>query len=80
MWDGGRGTAGARRFEATACGAAVLSDAFEGLDAFSRPGDEILLAQTPEAVMGALDLSDAALRRIAEAGRARTLADHTADR
>ncbi|TNC05059.1 glycosyltransferase [Methylobacterium terricola] len=69
-----------RLFEATACGAAVLSDAFDGLDAFYRPGDEILLAETPEAVLTALDRSDAELRRIAEAGRARTLADHTADR
>ncbi|TGD95034.1 CgeB family protein [Methylobacterium nonmethylotrophicum] len=66
-----------RLFEATACGAAVLSDAFDGLDAFYRPGEEILLAETPEAVLAALDRSDAELRRIAEAGRARTLSDHT---
>ncbi|KMO39590.1 glycosyltransferase [Methylobacterium tarhaniae] len=66
-----------RLFEATACGAAVISDAFDGLDAFYRPGEEILLAETPDAVLAALDRSDADLRRIAEAGRARTLADHT---
>ncbi|AWN48307.1 glycosyltransferase [Methylobacterium terrae] len=69
-----------RLFEASACGAAVLSDAFDGLDAFYRPGEEILIAETSEAVLAALDRSDAALRRIAEAGRARTLRDHTSDR
>lgn len=67
-----------RLFEATACGAAVLSDAFDGLDAFYRPGEEILLAETPDAVLAALDRSDAELRRIAQAGRARTLDHHTA--
>lgn len=66
-----------RLFEATACGAAVLSDAFDGLDAFYRPGEEILIAETPEAVLAALDRSDADLRRIAQAGRARTLDHHT---
>ncbi|OAS27290.1 CgeB family protein [Methylobacterium platani] len=66
-----------RLFEATACGAALLSDAFDGLDAFYRPGEDILLAETPDAVLAALDRGDAALRRIAEAGRARTLAAHT---
>ena len=66
-----------RLFEATACGAAVLSDAFDGLDAFYRPGEEILIAETSEAVLAALDRSDADLRRIAEAGRARTLDHHT---
>lgn len=69
-----------RLFEATACGAAVLSDTFDGLDAFYRPGEEILIAETPDDVLAALDRSDAELRRIAEAGRARTLADHTSDR
>ena len=66
-----------RLFEATACGAAVLSDTFDGLDAFYRPGEEILLAETPDAVLAALDRSDAELRRIAQAGRARTLDHHT---
>jgi spore maturation protein CgeB len=68
-----------RLFEATACGAAVLSDAFDGLEAFYRPGEEILLAETPEAVLAALDRDDADLRRIAEAGRARTLGHHTSE-
>jgi spore maturation protein CgeB len=69
-----------RLFEASACGAAMLSDAFDGLDAFYRPGEEILIAEAPDAVLAALDRSDAELRRIAEAGRARTLRDHTSDR
>ncbi|WP_207478353.1 CgeB family protein [Arenibaculum pallidiluteum] len=69
-----------RLFEAAACGCAVLSDAWDGLDAFFRPGAEILVARRTEDALAALDLSDAEVARIAEAARARVLADHTADR
>ena len=69
-----------RLFEAAACGAPILTDAWEGLDAFFEPGREILLARTTADAVAALDLTDAELRRIAEASRARTLAEHTSDR
>ncbi|MGH1570648.1 CgeB family protein [Methylobacterium sp. P31] len=69
-----------RLFEATACGTAVISDAWEGLDAFFRPGEEILIARNGADVLASLDRSEAEIRRIAEAGRARTLADHTSER
>ena len=69
-----------RLFEASACGTAVISDAWAGLDAFFRPGEEILIARDRGDVLAALDRSEAEIRRIAEAGRARTLADHTAER
>ncbi len=68
-----------RLFEAAACGAAVVSDLWDGLDAFFDIGREILPARDTEDVLAALDLPDAALRRIGEAARARVLSEHTAD-
>lgn len=68
-----------RLFEAAACGAPILSDAWEGLDAFFTPGREILVARTAEEAEAAIGLSDAALRRIAAAARERVLAEHTSD-
>lgn len=69
-----------RLLEATACGAPVLSDAWEGLDAFFEPGREILVARDTAEAEAAIGLSDAELGRIAAAARERTLAEHTADR
>ncbi|HYG63398.1 MAG TPA: glycosyltransferase [Thermoanaerobaculia bacterium] len=69
-----------RLFEAAACGTAVLSDTWEGLDEFFEPGREILLATTTEEAMEALSLSPEEIARIAEAARERTLAEHTAER
>ncbi|MFP5277960.1 MAG: glycosyltransferase [Acidobacteriota bacterium] len=67
-----------RLFEAAACGAPLLSDTWDGLDSFFTPGREILYVQSASDVTDALSLSDTELRAIAEAGRARVLADHTA--
>ncbi len=67
-----------RLFEAAACNAPLVSDWFEGLDAFYRPGREILIARDTEDVMNALSLSDAELGRIRDAARERTLSEHTA--
>lgn len=69
-----------RLFEAAACGAPILSDAWDGLDAFFRPGSEILVANDTEAAIAALELSDAELARISAQARERTLEEHTADR
>ena len=68
-----------RLFEAAACGAAILTDAWDGLDAFFTPGAELIVARTTAEALAAVDLSDAELRRIGEAGRARVLAEHTSD-
>lgn len=68
-----------RLFEASACGCAVLSDAWEGLETFFRPGEEILIARNKDDVVGALSLSDAELSRIRRAAQARTLASHTSE-
>jgi spore maturation protein CgeB len=69
-----------RLFEAAACGVPILSDWFEGLDAFFEPNHEILVAHSTADAVAALDLSDAELRRAARAARERTLAEHTSDR
>jgi spore maturation protein CgeB len=66
-----------RLFEAAACSAPVLSDWWEGLDAFFEPGSELLIGRTSDDTIGALDLSDTELRRIAAAARDRVLAEHT---
>jgi spore maturation protein CgeB len=68
-----------RLFEAAACGVPILSDQWEGLDAFFTPGKEILCVRSANDVLAALELSDAELIRIAEAARCRTLAEHTAE-
>jgi spore maturation protein CgeB len=68
-----------RLFEAAACGAPLLTDSWEGLETFFTPGEELLSVATAKDVLDALSLSDGELRQIADAGRARTLADHTAD-
>lgn len=69
-----------RLFEAAACGVPVLSDAWEGLEAFFAPEEEILVARTTHDAVAALQCSDAELRRIARAARARVLSEHTAHR
>ena len=66
-----------RLFEAAACGTALLSDRWEGIDHFFTPGREILLASTTSDALAALDLSDAEIARIARAGRDRVLSEHT---
>ncbi|HEY4087992.1 MAG TPA: glycosyltransferase [Bryobacteraceae bacterium] len=67
-----------RLFEAACCGVPLLTDYWPGLEEFFEPGAEILPVSTTNEVLGALQLSDADLRRIAAAARERTLARHTA--
>jgi spore maturation protein CgeB len=69
-----------RLFEAAACGTPVLSDRWEGLDAFYAPGEEILIAQDTGEAIAAVSLEDAALARIGARARARTLEEHGCDR
>jgi spore maturation protein CgeB len=68
-----------RLFEAAACGAAIVSDEWEGLNMFFTPGVEILIAKTTEDVIAALQRSPEELARIGRAARERTLERHTAD-
>jgi spore maturation protein CgeB len=69
-----------RLFEAAACGVPILSDWWEGLDAFFEPGREILIARTAQDTIAALARSQDELAAIADAARERVLAEHTADR
>lgn len=66
-----------RLFEAAACGAPILSDSWPGLDRFLTPGEEVLLVDTADDVLAALDRDDAELRRMAARARERTLAEHS---
>jgi spore maturation protein CgeB len=69
-----------RLFEAAACGVALLSDEWEGLDYFFEPSREILVARTTGHVMDALNMAPKALANVGKAGRDRVLAMHTANR
>ena len=67
-----------RLFEAAACGVAIVSDEWAGLETFFQPGVEIIVAHTTDDVIAALQLPEAEISRIAKAGRQRVLESHTA--
>jgi spore maturation protein CgeB len=68
-----------RLFEAAACGVPVISDRWDGLEQFFRPGREILVARDAVEVVAYLrGLGDARRARLGEAARLRVLAEHTA--
>jgi spore maturation protein CgeB len=67
-----------RLFEAAACGTAVLSDWWLGLDTFFAPGEEILIATSSADTIAALQISSTDRRRIAARAQQRTLDCHTA--
>jgi spore maturation protein CgeB len=66
-----------RLFEAAACGCPVISDAWEGLDAFFRPGEEIVIARDADEVVAAMRMPDAERDTLARRARERTLEAHT---
>jgi len=67
-----------RLFEAAACGAAILSDHWRGLECFYTPDREILIARETADALAAIDLGPDALRAVGRAARERTLDEHTA--
>lgn len=67
-----------RLFEAAACGVAIVSDEWAGLETFFEPGVEILVARDTDDVIAAMQLSNAELARIAQAGQQRVIESHTA--
>jgi len=69
-----------RLFEAAACGAPMLSDHWEGLEGFFRPGEEILVVDDGADVSMALDLPEIDRLRLAARARERTLDEHNAAR
>jgi spore maturation protein CgeB len=67
-----------RVFEAAGAGACLITDAFEGVEMFFEPGEEILVASTGEEVAEqAQSLTPAAATVIGEAALKRVLAEHT---
>ncbi|MGC2109133.1 MAG: glycosyltransferase [Candidatus Korobacteraceae bacterium] len=67
-----------RLFEAAACGAAMISDNWPGLDNFFASGEEILLPTSASDVARYLtELTEEEVRRIGENAQARVLAEHT---
>jgi spore maturation protein CgeB len=67
-----------RLFEAAACGVPIISDSWEGLDHFFRPGVEIVVAETTADILHALrELPPEEARLVGAAARQRVLAEHT---
>jgi spore maturation protein CgeB len=66
-----------RLFEAAACGVALITDEWPGLEEFYAAGAEILTARETAHILSAMDLTDEELQRIGRAARERTLDEHT---
>lgn len=68
-----------RLFEAAACGVPIISDAWDGLDAFFDIGDEILVAASARDSLRMLrEIDEQTRRQIGRRARERVLAKHTA--
>jgi spore maturation protein CgeB len=68
-----------RLFEAAACGTAIISDRWPGLDELFEPEQEILIADHGDEVLDSLQrVPDARRYEIGERGRQRVLQAHTA--
>jgi spore maturation protein CgeB len=68
-----------RLFEAAACGIPIMTDEWNGLDEFFKPGRDILIATSTRDALSCLrELDAGTLRRIGAGGRRRVLAGHTA--
>ena len=69
-----------RLFEAAACGAAIASDNWPGLETFFVPGQEILLPTSSADMARYLTgYDESELRRIGDRARQRVLAEHTSE-
>ncbi len=69
-----------RLFEASACGTAILSDTWAGIEDFLTPGEEILLPADRYEVAAILrDMPEAETQRIGQRARERVLAEHTSE-
>jgi len=67
-----------RVFEAAGAGACLLLDAWEGIECFLHPDDEVLVVHSGEDVAAVLNsLTDERARRIGVAARERVLKEHT---
>jgi spore maturation protein CgeB len=67
-----------RVFEAAGAGACIITDAWEGIELFLEPGDEVLVARDGEEVAQHIRmLTRERARAIGDAARRRILRDHT---
>jgi spore maturation protein CgeB len=69
-----------RLFEAAACGAPLISDAWAGLETILAPGEQIVVAGSATDVCTALAMPEARRTAIAAAARAHILVSHSSDR
>lgn len=68
-----------RLFEASACGAAILSDEWPGLDEFLTPGEEVLLPRDEQELVEILKtFPESERKKLGQRARDRILANHTA--
>jgi spore maturation protein CgeB len=68
-----------RLFEAAACGVPIISDRWQGIESLLKPGEEILLADGSDDVVGLLESwSPEQAAALGDAARARVLGGHTA--
>ncbi len=67
-----------RLFEAGACGTAIISDRWPGIEDVLQPGREVLIADGTDDVLRALAAGEAVRSGLGAAARARVLANHTA--
>ncbi len=69
-----------RLFEASACGAAILSDNWAGLNTFLTPGEEIVTVSDAKTVIDALEnMSEHERVRMGARARERILDEHTSE-
>jgi spore maturation protein CgeB len=69
-----------RLFEASACGATILSDPWPGLEQFLLPGEEIIVPRDAQEVAHILTgMTDEQRRRIGSRARERILSQHTSE-
>jgi spore maturation protein CgeB len=68
-----------RLFEAAACGSPILTDEWEGLEQFLRPGIEVIVVRSTQDVVEALSMDSGRKQEIARAARKRVLSSHTAE-
>jgi spore maturation protein CgeB len=70
-----------RVFEAAGAGGCLITDAWEGLELFLEPGEEVLVARDGQDVAEHLtELTIERARQIGQAARRRVLAEHTYER
>jgi spore maturation protein CgeB len=68
-----------RLFEAGACGRPIITDRWPGIESFFKPGEEILIADSPDQTLEyLLHMPETEREEIGRRARCRVLAEHTA--